>query len=42
MDRWGDGDGTDTGPKRPMGAVAKLGIGGFVRAETGEINTRRL
>lgn len=36
MDRWGDGDGTNTGPKKPMGAVARLGMGGFVKAEKGE------
>ncbi len=35
MDRWGVGDGTNTGPRKPMGAVARLGMGGFVKAEKG-------
>ena len=35
MDRWGD---DDLGPRAPAGNVARLGMGGFVKSDTGARN----
>jgi hypothetical protein len=35
MDRWGEEGTIEKGPKQPMGNVAKLGMGGFVKANAG-------
>ncbi|CAK0733982.1 hypothetical protein CVIRNUC_000365 [Coccomyxa viridis] len=35
MDRWGDGDGLDRGPRAPMTGVSKMGMGAFVKSSEG-------
>ena len=39
MDRWGDGDGLERGPKQQSGAVAKYGMASFVKSSQSEILT---
>jgi hypothetical protein len=35
MDRWGDGDGLERGPKQAMAGVAKYGMSSFVKSSQG-------
>ena len=32
MDRWGDGDGLDRGPKAPLTGVSKMGMSAFIKS----------
>lgn len=36
MDRWGDGDGLDRGPKAPMTGVSKMGMSAFIKSSGGD------
>lgn len=35
MDRWGEDGALERHPKQPMGNVARMGMGGFVKADQG-------